>query len=162
VLGYFLLVVLGKRSPLGAVYQSIFHQQLVFTWQGAAVAASIASIPLMISQASVGFSSIGADVIGAAKIDGAGRLQLLRYMILPLARRSLLAGLALAFARSLGDFGATLMVAGNIPGSTQTMPLAIYDALQIDDTKTVLVFVVTASLLAIGATMTASYFSEKQ
>jgi molybdate transport system permease protein len=83
-------------------------------------------------------------------------------MILPLARRSLLAGLALAFARSLGDFGATLMVAGNIPGSTQTMPLAIYDALQIDDTKTVLVFVVTASLLAIGATMTASYFSEKQ
>jgi molybdate transport system permease protein len=161
VLGYFLLVVLGKRSEFGALYSSVFHQQLVFSWQGAAVAASIASMPLMITQAAVGFSTVGSDVTDAAKVDGASRLLILRYITLPLARRGLLAGLTLAFARSLGDFGATLMVAGDIPGSTQTMPLAIYDAVQTGDNRTVLVFVITASLMAIAATMTAGYFAEK-
>jgi molybdate transport system permease protein len=161
VLGYFLLIVLGRRSVFGAAFESIFHQSLVFTWQGAAVAASVASMPLLMSQATVAFSSVSAEVIDAARVEGARERQIFNSIILPLARRGLLAGVALAFARSLGDFGATLMVAGDIPGSTQTMPLAIYDAVQSGDNKTVMVFVITASLLAIMATLTASYFAEK-
>ena len=161
VLGYFLLVALGRRSPLGESIQSIFHHSLVFTWQGAAVAASIASLPLIITNAAVGFSSVGIDIIDAARVGGASEFQLLRHIVLPLARRGLLAGVTLAFARSLGDFGATLMVAGDIPGSTQTMPLAIYDAVQIGDNRTVIVFVIAASLLAIASTVTAAYFTEK-
>jgi molybdate transport system permease protein len=153
VLGYFLLIVLGRRSVFGAAFESI--------WQGAAVAASVASMPLLMSQATVAFSSVSAEVIDAARVEGARERQIFNSIILPLARRGLLAGVALAFARSLGDFGATLMVAGDIPGSTQTMPLAIYDAVQSGDNKTVMVFVITASLLAIMATLTASYFAEK-
>ena len=161
VLGYFLLVLLGKRSPLGQWYEAIFHHTLVFTWQGAAVAASVASIPLMVTQAVVAFTSVGNEIQDAARIGGASELDVLRYITLPLARRGLLAGLTLSFARSLGDFGATLMVAGDIPGSTQTMPLAIYAALQTGDTKTVVTFVVIASAIAIAATLTAGYFAER-
>jgi len=160
VLGYFLLCVLGKRSPLGALFQSIFHQSLVFTWQGAAVAASFASLPLMVTQATVAFSGVGRDIIDAARVEGAREFTVLQRIILPLARRGLLAGLTLSFARSLGDFGATLMVAGDIPGATQTMPLAIYDAVQTGDTRTVVVFVATASIIAIVAILIAGYFSE--
>jgi molybdate transport system permease protein len=161
VLGYFLLVLLGRRGAFGRSFELIFHHTLVFTWEGAALAASIASLPLMITQATVAFSSVGIELIEAGRVEGAPELQILHRITLPLARRGLLAGLTLAFARSLGDFGATLMVAGDIPGSTQTMPLAIYDAVQTGDNRTVLVFVVTASLLAIAATLTAGYFAEK-
>jgi molybdate transport system permease protein len=143
------------------MFEAIFHQSLVFTWEGAAVAASVASLPLMITQATVAFSSVGKDLQDAARIGGASELQVLRCVTLPLARRGLLAGLALAFARSLGDFGATLMVAGDIPGSTQTMPLAIYDAVQIGDSRTVGILVLITSAIAIAATLTAGFFAEK-
>jgi molybdate transport system permease protein len=160
VLGYFLLVVLGRRSIVGSWYELFFHQSLVFTWQGAAVAASVASLPLMISQSTVAFASVSNSLLEAARIGGAKDYQVLRHITLPLARRGILAGVTLAFARSLGDFGATLMVAGDIPGVTQTMPLAIYDAVQTGDNRTILIFVITASCIAITATIAASRFSE--
>ena len=159
VLGYFLLVFLGKRSPVGALYERVFHHSLVFTWQGAAVAASVASLPLMISQSTVAFSSVSRTITDAARVGGAGELQIIRHIVIPLARRGILAGITLAFARSLGDFGATLMVAGDIPDSTQTMPLAIYDAVQIGDNKTIIVFVAVSSILAITSTIAASFYS---
>ena len=115
VLGYALLVALGRRGPVGAWLDRV-HHPLVFTWQGAVCAACLASLPLFVSQARVALEAVDADVVGAARTDGAGFFQTLRFVLLPLARPGLVAGTTLAFARALGDFGATLMVAGDTPG----------------------------------------------
>ena len=139
VLGYALLVGLGQRSPVGRWLATV-HHPLVFTWQGAAAAACLASLPLFVTQARVAFAAVDADVVGAARTDGAGFAHIFRHIYLPLARPGLIAGATLAFARALGDFGATLMVAGDTPGQTQTMPLAIYDAVLSGDTHTAAVF----------------------
>jgi molybdate transport system permease protein len=130
VLGYYLLVLLGRRSAFGELFERVTGAPLVFTWQGAVVAAAVASFPYVVRTSRAAFEEVGADVREAARIDGASRVQLLIYLLLPLGRRGIVAGVALAFARALGEFGATLMVAGNIPGRTQTMPIAIYDAVQ--------------------------------
>ena len=139
VLGYALLVGLGSRGPLGQWLARV-HHPLVFTWQGAAVAACAASLPLFVTQARVAFAAVDPDVVGAARTDGADFAHLARDIYLPLARPGLIAGTTLAFARALGDFGATLMVAGDTPGQTQTMPIAIYDAVLSGDTHTAAVF----------------------
>lgn len=130
VLGYYLLVTLGRRSTLGGFFERVTGVPLVFTWQGAVVAAAVASFPYVVRTARAAFEDVEPAVREAARIDGASRSQQLLFVLLPLARRGIAAGVALAFARALGEFGATLMVAGNIPGRTQTMPIAIYDAVQ--------------------------------
>ena len=139
VLGYALLVGLGQRGPLGHWLRQIGHP-LVFTWQGAALAACIASLPLFVTQARIALAAVDPDIVGAARTDGAGFALLVKDIYLPLARPGLIAGTTLAFARALGDFGATLMVAGDTPGQTQTMPIAIYDAVLSGDTHTAAVF----------------------
>ena len=149
VLGYALLVGLGQRSPIGQWLKHI-HHPLVFTWQGAALAACIASLPLFVTQARVAFAAIDADIVGAARMDGANFPSLFRHIFVPLARPGLIAGTTLAFARALGDFGATLMVAGDTPGQTQTMPLAIYDAVLAGDTHTAGVFTVISAALCLS------------
>ena len=155
VLGYALLVGFGQRGPLGHWLKQIGHP-LVFTWQGAALAACVASLPLFVTQARVAFAAIDADIIGAAQVDGAGFSAVFRHILLPLARPGLLAGTTLAFARALGDFGATLMVAGDTPGQTQTMPLAIYDAVLANDTHTAGLFtLISASLCLLVCTFAA-------
>jgi molybdate transport system permease protein len=155
VLGYALLVGLGQRGPLGQWLASV-HHPLVFTWQGAAVAASIASLPLFVTQARVALAAIDPDVVGAARTDGADFVRLAKDIYLPLARPGLIAGTTLAFARALGDFGATLMVAGDTPGQTQTMPIAIYDAVLSGDTHTAAVFtVISVSLCLTVCTLAA-------
>ena len=128
VLGYYLLVALGRQSALGALFERATGMPLVFTWQGAVVAATIPALPYVFRTARAAFEGIEPSVREAARIDGASRLQQFWGIALPLARRGITAGVTLAFARALGEFGATLMVAGNIPGRTQTMPIAIYDA----------------------------------
>jgi len=139
VLGYALLVGLGSRGPLGRWLTEV-HHPLVFTWQGAVIAACIASLPLFVTQARVAFAAVDADVVGAARTDGASFASIFRHIYLPLARPGLIAGTTLAFARALGDFGATLMVASDTPGQTQTMPIAIYNAVLSGDTHTAAVF----------------------
>jgi molybdate transport system permease protein len=129
VLGYYLLVVLGQQSPLGQWLNSI-GWPLVFTWRGAVVAASVAAFPLLISTARAGFESVDRRLEDIARTLGRSELEIFWRVTLPLAWPSLLAGTALTFARALGDFGATLMVAGNIPGRTQTAAIYIYDLLQ--------------------------------
>jgi len=156
VLGYFLLVLLGRRGPIGQAYERLFHQSLVFTWKGAAVAACVTSIPLLISQARVAFANVDKDIEDAARVFGAKEWQVFWRVTLPLARRGLEAGVTLSYARALGDFGATLMVAGDIPGSTQTMPLAIYDAVQTSNDQVLLAFVVICCLVSIVFTLAAS------
>jgi len=130
VLGYYLLVLLGRNSPIGRIYEWIFGEPLVFTWQAAVVAALFHSAPLLVKSARAAFESVDRSYERAARNLGASELRLFMRVTLPLARRSILAAGALAFARSLGDFGVTLMIAGNIPGRTQTVALAIYDAVE--------------------------------
>jgi len=132
VLGYYLLVALGARSPLGAALENL-GLPLVFTWRGAVLAASFVALPLITQSARAALESVDPDLEDVARTLGHSELSVFFTIRLPLAWRGILAGIVLAFARALGEFGATLLVAGNIPGSTQTMPIAIYDAVQRGD-----------------------------
>ncbi|MBU9722876.1 MULTISPECIES: molybdate ABC transporter permease subunit [Bacillaceae] len=130
VLGYYLLLLLGRGSFIGQWTEALTGQTIVFTWRAAVVAAVIAALPLLVRPIQASFESIDVDVIHAAEIDGASKFRVLLHIITPLAYKGILAGLVLGFARAMGEFGATLMVAGNIPGKTQTLSIAIYDAVQ--------------------------------
>ena len=151
VLGYYLLVVLGRESALGRVYEAIFGQPLVFTWQAAVVAATIHAVPLLVKTARAALESVDRAYEKAARNLGASEWRVFWRVTLPLARRSIFAAAVLAFARSLGDFGATLMVAGNIPHKTQTAAVAIYDAVESGNTllARVLVLVLSAAAMLI-------------
>lgn len=142
VVGYYLLFVLGRGSFL--VEQ--LKIELLFTWQAAAFASMVVGLPLMVQTARAAFEEVEPEVEGAARVDGAAEWQVWWYVTLPIARRGILAGLILSAARALGEFGATLMIAGNIPGRTQTLPLAIYDAVQARryDDANVMVLVMTS------------------
>lgn len=144
VLGYYLLAVFGRSGPLGAFLDSI-GVEIVFTWKGAVLAAFVSSLPLFVKPARAALEGVGADLENAARLLGKTEWQVIRTITLPLAWRGLLAGAVMAFARATGEFGATLMVAGNIPGVTQTLPVAIYDAVQSGNTGTanLLVLIIT-------------------
>jgi molybdate transport system permease protein len=130
VLGYYVLVVLGRRSAIGQTFEDLTGSSIVFTRTGAIVAASIGSLPLIVKGARAALQGVDPMLLRAAYTLGAGRLRAYFAVHLPLAAPGILAGVMLGFARALGDFGVTLMVAGDIPGETQTASLAIYDAIQ--------------------------------
>ncbi|HVX65111.1 MAG TPA: molybdate ABC transporter permease subunit [Bryobacteraceae bacterium] len=130
VLGYYLLVFFGRESPLGRVYEWAFGAPLVFTWQAAVLAAMFHAIPLLVISARAALESVDRSYERAARNLGASEWRVFWRVTLPLARRSILAAAVLAFARTLGDFGITIMIAGNIPGRTQTLAVAIYDAVE--------------------------------
>ncbi len=134
VLGYYLLTILGRRSLLGHWLEQTLGLTLVFHWSGAVVASAVAAFPLFLLPARGAFESIDPMLEDVARLLGRGEISVFVAVTIPLAWRGLAAGVVLAFARALGDFGATLMVAGNIPGRTQTAALAIYDAVLINDT----------------------------
>ncbi len=150
VLGYFLLVALGRESALGRLYEWLFGQPLVFTWQAAVVAAMFHAIPLLVKSARAGFESVDRSYERAARNLGASEWRVFWRVTLPLARRSVVAAGVLAFARSLGDFGITIMIAGNIPGRTQTLAVAIYDAVEAGNGRLARVLVLIISALAIA------------
>ncbi len=149
VLGYMLLELLGKQGPMGRILEDWFGITVVFHWSGAVIAAAVAAFPLYLLPARSAFESIDPALEDVARLLGRGEGSVFASVTLPLAWRGLAAGAVLAFARSLGDFGATLMVAGNIPGQTQTAALAIYDAAQVGDTTraTVLSAVIAVTAL---------------
>jgi molybdate transport system permease protein len=151
VLGYYLLVLLAGNSPLGKLWESIFGAPLVFTWKAGVVAALLHALPLLVKSARAALESVDRSLERAARNLGASEWKLFWRVTLPLARRSIFAAVALAFARSLGDFGVTLMVAGNIPGRTQTVAVAIYDAVESGNTilARTLVLVISAVALLI-------------
>ncbi len=130
VLGYFLLVTFAGSTPLARLFHRLTGADLAFNLPGIVVAASIASLPLYLRQAQVAFAEVDPDLENAARTEGATGWQTFRWITVPLARRGLIAGAVLAFARALGDFGATLMVGGKIPGRTHTLALDVYDAWQ--------------------------------
>ena len=150
VLGYYLLVLIGRASPLGKAWESVFGSPLVFTWKAAVVAALLHSLPLLVKSARAALESVDRSYERAARNLGASEWKTFWRVTLPLARRSIFAASALAFARSLGDFGVTLMVAGNIPGRTQTAAVAIYDAYESGNNTLALALVLVISFAALA------------
>lgn len=135
VVGYYLLRLFGQSSAFGRFLTDELGVNLVFTWQGAAIAASILSAPLLIRTAQTAFEDVDPELERVASTLGRSRFAVLRTITLPLAMRGILAGTALAFARAVGEFGATIMVAGNIPDKTRTLSVAVYDAVQAGDAE---------------------------
>jgi len=133
VLGYYLLQILGRRTVVGHWLEQTLGITLVFHWSGAVVASAVAAFPLFLLPARGALEAIDPAIEDVARLLGRTEFSVFCAVTLPLAWRGLAAGMVLAFARALGDFGATLMVAGNIPGLTQTASLAIYDAVQVND-----------------------------
>ncbi len=159
VLGYYLLVLLGRATPLGRVYEWVFGTSLVFTWQAAAVAAFFHSMPLLVKSARAAFESVDRVYERAARTLGASELRIFARVTLPLAGRSVLAAAALAFARALGDFGVTIMLAGNIPGRTQTVAVAIYDAVESGNGAVARTLVLVISAVALAILWFANHFA---
>ena len=151
VLGYYLLVVIGRQGAIGRFLEDTFGITLVFTWQAAVVASSLVSLPLLVRAAQAAFEEVDRTVESAARTLGRSNAAVFLTVTIPLAWRGIAAGTSLAFTRALGEFGATLMVAGNIPGQTQTMPVAIYDAVQGGNTAlaNVLVGIVTVTAIVV-------------
>ena len=151
VLGYYLLVLIGSQGPIGAWLLEHLGVRLIFTWQAAVIAAAVVSFPLVFKAARAAFEQVDPALEHAARTLGVGELAVFFRVSLPLAWRGILAGLLLAFARALGEFGATLMVAGSIAGQTRTLSLAVYEAAQAgqDDTAAFLVAVTSVVGLAV-------------
>ena len=149
VLGYYLLVVLGRRGPIGAWLLDHFGITLIFTWQGAVIAAAIAAFPLILRAARAAFAEVDVQLENAARTLGLSEPAVFFRITLPLAGRGVLAGTLLAFARAMGEFGATLMVAGSLPGRTQTLSIAIYNAVMAGDDASANRLVVVSLLAAV-------------
>ncbi|MDE7371111.1 MAG: molybdate ABC transporter permease subunit [Desulfovibrio sp.] len=146
VLGYYLILLVGRRGLFGQALADM-GIQLMFSWQGAVVAATVVIFPLIYKSARAALESVDARFEDAARTLGAGEMRVFLSVSLPLAWRGVFAGVMLAFARGMGEFGATLMIAGNIPGKTQTLALAIYSAFQAgEDVRAALLALVTSAL----------------
>jgi molybdate transport system permease protein len=155
VLGYYLLVLMGRRSWLGAWLYDHFGINLIFTWQGAVIAAALVAFPLVFKPARAAFEAVDSQLEQAARVLGISELGLFFRVTLPLAWRGIMAGVLLAFARALGEFGATLMVAGSIPGKTQTLSIAVYEAVQAGQDDVANTLVLITSLVCVVALLTA-------
>lgn len=129
VIGFFLIIIFGKNSPIGQWIEALFQQAIMFTSWAAVIASTVVAFPLMYQSAKTGFAIANEQIEDGARDLGANEIQVFLYVTLPLAFPSLLSGMILSFVRALGEFGATLMFAGNIPGKTQTIPTAIYMAI---------------------------------
>ncbi|HJV17975.1 MAG TPA: molybdate ABC transporter permease subunit [Bacillales bacterium] len=148
VVGFMLIIFFGRNSPVGQLIEWVFKQPIMFTWWAAMIASTIVSFPLMYQSARTGFEGIDKDIENAARVDGANEFRLFMFISIPLARKAIISGAILSFARALGEFGATLMFAGNIPGKTQTIPTAIYVA--IDSGNMELAWLWVASMIIIS------------
>lgn len=162
VLGYYLLVVLGRRGAIGSWLQDTFGINLIFTWQGAVIAAAVVAFPLVFKPARAAFESIDGRIENAGRVLGVSEMALFFRVTLPLAWRGILAGVLLAFARALGEFGATLMVAGSIPGRTQTLSIAVYEAVQAGQDDIANGLVIITSVVCIAVLLTAGKLAPGQ
>lgn len=159
VLGYYLLTAFGSSGWLGSFLYETLGIELVFTWKGAVIAAFISSLPLFVKPVRAALEGVGSDLEDAARLLGKTELQVIATITLPLAWRGVFAGAVMAFARATGEFGATLMIAGNIPGLTQTLPIAIYDAVQAGDYATANMLVGIITLFSFTVLFIANRFS---
>ena len=153
VVGYGILVLMGRNSALGGWLREHFDYTVIFSWHGAVVASALVALPLVLKSASTAFSQVDRTLEAAAFTLRQSRLSTFIRVTLPLAWPGILAGTVLAYARAMGEFGASLMVAGSIPGQTQTLSMAIYDAVQAgqDDTAAALVIVISVASVVVLA-----------
>lgn len=156
VLGYYLIVLVGRHGWIGRWLEETFGITLIFTWQGAVLAAAVVAFPLVLQSARAAFEEVEPNLEKAARVLGVAEWEVFLRVTLPLAWRGILAGTMLAFARAMGEFGATLMIAGDLPGRTQTLSMAVFDAVQAGDdrlanTLTLIISVVAVLILAAAA-----------
>jgi len=161
VTGYLLLIVFGRRGPVGSWLADGLGIALVFTWEGAALASAVMAFPLMVRSVRIAFAGVDTRLELAARTLGAGPVETFFRISLPLARRGVIAGAVLAFARSLGEFGATIMIAGNIPGETQTIPLYIYSQANAPGGMEECLRLVIASVVIAAAALAVSEYLER-
>jgi molybdate transport system permease protein len=162
VLGYYLLVVIGRSSWIGLAWEKLTGSPLVFTWRAAVIASTLHAIPLLVKSSRAALENVDRAFERAARSLGASEWRLFWRVSIPLARRPIAAATALAFARSMGDFGATLMVAGNIPGRTQTAAIAIYDAVESGNTTVARTLVIVISLLTVAIVFLANRLEQRR
>lgn len=148
VVGFLLIMIFGAQSPVGKWIEKILQHSIMFTWWAALIAAIVVSFPLMYQSLKTGFQAVDSDIEAAARIDGASNWMVFLFITLPLSIKSIISGMILAFARALGEFGATFMFAGNIPGKTQTIPIAVYIALDSGNMELAWLFVTTMVLIS--------------
>jgi molybdate transport system permease protein len=149
--GLILLNLFGRRGPLGAAFRAVFGADVVFTWRAVLVATAVMSFPLLVRTARLGFEAVNPRLEQIAQTLGASFWRVMFTVTIPLAARGILAGFLLSFARAIGEFGATILVAGNIPGKTTTLSLAIYSLVQLGKDQDAYILVLVAALLAFGA-----------
>jgi len=159
VLGYYLLVLLGKQSTLGLFLKNTFGINLIFTWQAAVIASVVVTFPLVFKAARSSFASVDVQLEQAARVLALAEWAIFIRVTLPLAWPGILAGVLLAFARALGEFGATLIVAGSIKGKTQTLSIAIYEALQSGQDQVAHTLVIVISVVCIAVLLVTKYLS---
>lgn len=159
VLGYYLLVLLGRNGWLGKHLHEYFGINLIFTWQGAVIAATIVAFPLAFKPARAAFETVDREFEQAARVLGISETAIFFRITLPLAWRGIMAGMLLAFARALGEFGATLMIAGSIPGKTQTLSIAVYEAVQAGQDELANTLVLVTSAVCILALLLATHLA---
>ncbi|QED47862.1 molybdate ABC transporter permease subunit [Cytobacillus dafuensis] len=161
VIGFLLIVIFGNMSPVGRWIQSIFNHPVMFTWWAAVIASTIVSLPLMYQSAKTGFSEVDRAIVEAARVDGASEWHVFCFVTMPIAYKSLISGAILSFARALGEFGATLMFAGNIPGKTQTMSTAIYMSIESGNMNLAWTLVLTMILISFSMLLSISLYIKK-
>lgn len=162
VLGYYLLTTLGVNSPIGQAWENVFGQPLVFTPAAAVIAASISALPFVVRTGRAAIEEVDPRLEAALRVAGHPEWRVAALVTLPVARRGILAGVALGFARALGDFGATVMVAGNIPGRTQTLPIAVYDSVQAGNDDAARTGAMILAGIAIVALLTVTTLSSRR
>jgi molybdate transport system permease protein len=160
--GLILLKLFGRRGPLGLLIQNVFGVDIVFTWKAVVIATAVMSFPLLVRSARVAFEEVPQRLEGVGRTLGAGPWRVFFAISLPLAKRGLLAGSVLAFARALGEFGATVMIAGMIPGETITLALGIYHEVQLGHDDAALALVVVSVALAFGAVVASEWFMRRK
>jgi molybdate transport system permease protein len=161
VIGFFLLIMLGKQSVFGQFLFESFGWEIVFTWWGAAIAATVVAFPLMYQSARAAFDTVDPNLENVARSLGSGEWKVFFTVTLPLAKEGIGAGLVLSFARAIGEFGATLMIAGNIPGVTQTLPLAIYSAAEAGNMTLAGIWVLIITLISFAVVVWLNYYRNK-
>ena len=158
VIGYGILVAMGRRGPIGGWLREHFDYTVIFSWHGAVLASAVVALPLVLKSAGAAFAGVDRTMEAAARTLRQSPWSVFLRVTLPLAWPGILAGTLLAFARAMGEFGASLMVAGSIPQQTQTLSMAIYDAVQAGDNDSALVLVVVTSVLSIAVLVASNRF----
>lgn len=146
-IGYIILITLGKNSFIGFILEKYFNIRIIFTIQACIISSVIVTLPLMYQSIKTAIFTIDKDIISAGKLDGASDFEIFTKIVLPLCKKGIYSGILLSFARSLGEFGATILVAGNIPGKTQTLPMAMYNAIEANQREnTIIILFVILSI----------------